>query len=617
MCARVSQKLQEAAKCYSDIIDELLQKGEVDLSLKWYDILTSPLKRGARKAGLKVNRGKICSKNNKNGCNVLFFPIDVEFIPVDIQVNKLCVWKKVVCAKALFEEHKCTLVLIDTIENSKYQVDLYKEYVLKYRIAGMGPLSKEAFSNLKNAYGESLEIIGIGHTPRDYMLHGWNTYGTPHYFPSELDKFDSKASECEGKSIGVDDHRKPVRLIDPVANVASQFEYVFMAATLLSLCKPLFLRYNIKTNYKFSLQIEIKSTSEAEDVCKQMLLGQFADMWCNYRDWNDRKKKNSVDLRFWHNNGIAGAIFAPLNHLNFPLVFSDYPRVSWDSAKYGGIEAQKVRDFLSRREVRDIGGASCLPLLLPVQKAEKPYPQKDCLKLIWDPANNMDQINEMISHFEPTERNQKRLSRRHREIMRFYVAFLRTVNEFIQKSDNKNAIAKQIRQNYKDALFDLGATQAKATLEQQEKACLLGSMYLVRDLMQESRYSGDISTAIDGAKKYLGRDAVLTDFAKFVCDCLKNSSKYHGAFCYQDQEGIYLFYNKYWEEFQKYCVSNGVIIGCGAAAFRRNVIEKYITPQYDPSNPRKYPRYDYRKKVGNQKAVVLKVSPQILKLKLD
>lgn len=612
MCARVSKKLQKAAECYSEIVDELRQSREVSLSLEWYDIVTSPLKRAARKAGLKVNRGKIYSKNNKNGCNVLFFPIDVEFIPVDIQVNKLCVWKKAVCAKAVFEEHKCTLVLTDAIENSKYQVDLYEEYVLKHRIAGMGALSKEAFFNLKNAYGESLEIIGIGYALRDYMLHGWNIYGTPHYFfPNELDKFDSKAPGCEGKSIGVAPPIKPVRLIAPVAKVASHFEYIFMAATLFSLCKPLFLRYNIKTNYKFSLQIEIKSTSEAENVCKQMLLGKFADMWCNYRDWNDCNEKNSVGSKFWHKNGIAGVIFAPWDHLNFPLVFSDCSRLTWGD----DIESQKIVDFLSKREVYAIGETSCLPLLLPLQKTEKPYPQKDCLKLIWNPANDRNEMKEMIARFEPTDLIQKKLSRRHREIMRFYVAFLGTVNEFIQKSDNKNAIAGQIRQNYKDALFDLGAAQAKATLEQQEKACLLGSMYLARDMMQESRYSGDISTAIDGVKKYLGRDVMLKDFVAFVCDCLRQDSKYREAFFYQDQDGIYLFYNKYWEIFQKYCDSNGIIISCGAAAFRRNVLEKYISPQYDPSNPRKYPRYDYRKKVDGQKAVVLKISSQILKLK--
>lgn len=110
---------------------------------------------------------------------------------------------------------------------------------------------------------------------------------------------------------------------------------------------------------------------------------------------------------------------------------------------------------------------------------------------------------------------------------------------------------------------------------------------------------------------------MLEDFAAFVCDCLRQNSKYREAFFYQNQDGIYLFYNKYWETFQKYCDSNGIIISCGAAAFRRNVIEKYIFPQYDPSNPRKYPRYDYRKKVDGQKAVVLKVSPKILRLKLE
>lgn len=614
MCARISRKLQKAAECYSEIMGELRRSGEVSLPLERYDIVTSPLKRAARKAGLKVNRGKIYSKNNINCCSVLLFPIDVDLIPIDIPVSRLCMWKKVVCASAFFEGNKCRLELIDTIKNSKYKVDLYEECVPKHCIDGVAPLSREAFFKLQNAYGESLKLIGIGDTPRACMLRGWNIYETMHYFlPTELLAFQPKTPECDIRSTGPTDYGKPVRMVEPVAKVASSFEYVFMAATLLSLCKTLFLRYNIKANFKFSVQIEMKSTSEAEDTWKQILLGQFADMWCNYREWNDCNKKNSVGLKFWHKNGIAGVIFAPWDHLNFPLVFADYSRVTWGC----DIESQKIMDFLSKKEVRDIGGVSCLPLLLPLRKSEKPYPQKDCLKLVWDTANDTNPINEMTARFEPTERIQKRLSRRHREIMRFYVAFLGTLNDFIQKSDTQNTVAKQIRQNYKDALFDLGAVPAKATLEQQEKACLLGSMYLARDMMRESRYSGDILTAIDGVKKYLGWDVVLTDFAKFVCDCLKSGSKYRGAFCYQDQEGIYLFYDKYWEEFQKYCVSNGVIINCGAAAFRRNVIEKYISPQYDPSNPRKYPRYDYRKKVDGQKAVVLKVSPKILRLKLE
>lgn len=614
MCARVSKKLQKAAECYSEIVDELRRSREVSLSLDWYDIVTSPLKRAARKVGLKVNRGKIYTKNNKNGCNVLLFPIDIELIPVDIPVSELCIWKRVVCASAFFEEYKCRLVLIDTIENPMNMVDLYKECIQKHRIDGVAPLSKEAFFKLRSAYGESLKLIGIGDTPRECMLRGWNIYETVYYFfPSEFSAFQPEMSECENRSTGPINDRKPVRVVEPVAKVASSFEYVFMAATLFSLCKALFLQYKIKANFKFSLQIEIKSTSEAEGAWKQMFLGQFADMWCNYRDWNDCNEKNSVGSKFWHKNGIAGVIFAPWDHLNFSLVFSDCSRLTWGD----DIESQKIVDFLSKREVCAIGETSCLPLLLPLRKSEKPYPQKDCLKLIWNPANDRDEMKEMIAHFEPTDPTQKKLSRRHREIMRFYVAFLRTVNKFIQKSDNKNAIAGQIRQNYKEALLDLGAVPAKATLEQQEKACLLGSLYLARDMMGESRYGGDISTAIDGVKKYLGRDVMLEDFAAFVCDCLRQNSKYREAFFYQDQDGIYLFYNKYWETFQKYCDSNGIIISCGAAAFRRNVLEKYISPQYDPSNPRKYPRYDYRKKVDGQKAVVLKVSPKILRLKLE
>lgn len=612
MCARVSKKLQKAAECYSEIVDELHRRGKISLSLELYDIVTSPLKRAARKVGLKVNRGKIYTKNNKNGCNVLLFPIDIELIPVDIPVSELCIWKRVVCASAVFPANRCRLELIDVIINLKYEVDFYEECVQKYRIKGVAPLSKEAFFKLQNAYGESLRIIGIGSVSHGYMVRGWNTYEPMNYFcPSELSAFQPEMSECENRSTGPINDRKPVRAMEPVAKVASSFEYVFMAATLFSLCKALFLRYNIKANSKFSLQIEIKSTSEAEGAWKQMFLGQFADMWCNYRDWNDCNEENSVGSKFWHKNGIAGVIFAPWDHLNFPLVFSDCSRLTWGD----DIESQKIVDFLSKREVCAIGETSCLPLLLPLRKSEKPYPQKDCLKLIWNPANDRDEMKEMIARFEPTDPTQKKLSRRHREIMRFYVAFLETLNDFIQETHTKKAIAKQIRQNYKEALLDLGAVPAKATLEQQEKACLLGSLYLARDMMGESRYGGDISTAIDGVKKYLGRDVMLEDFAAFVCDCLRQNSKYREAFFYQDQDGIYLFYNKYWETFQKYCDSNGIIISCGAAAFRRNVLEKYISPQYDPSNPRKYPRYDYRKKVDGQKAVVLKVSSQILKLK--
>lgn len=348
-----------------------------------------------------------------------------------------------------------------------------------------------------------------------------------------------------------------------------------------------------------------------------MLLGHFADMWCNYRDWKNRDKKNWAHFKFWNKDGVAEVFFAPWNHLNFPLVFSDHSRISWDSAKHCDIDAGNVRGFLSKQEVRNIGNASCLPILLPLRKTEKPYQVKDCLNLIWDLSDNMEQIDKMAACFEPTVSNKKKLSRRHREIIRFYVEFLDFLNELVNVENDKKAVAKLLRNSYTDALLDLGAMPAKATIEQQEKACLLGSMYLAKDVLKESRYRDNILAAINGLKKYLGRDVVLTDFAEFVRECLKKNSKYQEIFCYQDEDGIYLFYNRYWEGFKNYCDSNHLVIKCGAAAFRRNVLEKYISPQYDPSNPRKYPRYDYRKKVDNEKAVVLKVSPKILKLKWD
>ena len=79
------KKIERQKESYLAIKKQLQEnKGvEVYLSAEEFNNLAYPLRTAVKRVGLKLTSGKILRKNNRGGCDVLFFPQKVELYPLD------------------------------------------------------------------------------------------------------------------------------------------------------------------------------------------------------------------------------------------------------------------------------------------------------------------------------------------------------------------------------------------------------------------------------------------------------------------------------------------------------------------------------------------------------
>lgn len=610
MKTRIPKNLVKLAELYPDFVEELDQNEVVNMSSQRYDIVTTPLKQAARKTGLKVSGGRIFTRNNWNCCGVLFFPIEVDYFPFDPPSRGIYLWKKTLCAEVKYEGNMRRLRKVDEILTPDGGIDSFWESIKAFCTERLKPLSKDDLFELQNAYGESLRLIGFeGVSPKN-LFAGWGYNNIWKYFPpKELEDIEIRSFSKEEPREFKLSANQPVRMIESVERICTSFEYVYMAATLFSLCKRVFSRFHNKEGIDFCLHVGLEGSGGEKDPQSRRLLERFTHMWCNYRPWKKRKKKKGRIRKFW-NLSNQTVILAAWNHFNFPFVVSDSPSLPWDCEH----EQDKYHDLPipTKKRVNQLAQASCLPVLFTFSKPGQRYPAADCLKLTWSPPGG-EKLKRMIDQFEPICENKENIWHRHWLIVQFYVTFIQALETTIKEAPEK-AVRKRLGSHYRRAVLDLGVLPKNASVEQRQKAYLLSAMYLARDLLGASTYAKDIDRAISGLKRHLSRDASLSDFAAFVRQCQEPASEYRAAFCYQDRAGIYLHYKGYWTEFKRYCVQRGVKINLGEAAFRRNVLKSYLTPQYEPSDQLKHPRYDYRKKVGDQVEIVLNLSPKILRI---
>jgi len=185
---------------------------------------------------------------------------------------------------------------------------------------------------------------------------------------------------------------------------------------------------------------------------------------------------------------------------------------------------------------------------------------------------------------------------------------------------DRKKIKKALQNAYQEALDDIGAPRENPSMDEQHKACLLGSLYYAATVFEEAgvedRYT-QFKSHICQVRKFFGHQAAADDFAAFVEEVLREDSAYHPVLFGEDGDGIYLRYKTYWEAFEDYCKKNGVVLHQNALQFRKRELipAGYIRPQYRVSDPRKYARYDYRKKIDDREETVLNVSKRILKVK--
>lgn len=610
MKEKIPKKLAELSKLYPEVVEFLDQNVVMELPSQLYDIVTAPLKRAARKVGLKVSGGRIFTKNNWNCCGVLLFPLEVDYMPLDLPRCGIYLWKQTLCAEVEFAGSMRRLKKVEEISIPNGDIDSFWESIKTFCTEKLKPLPKDDLFELQNAYGESLRLVGFEGVSSKNLFAGWGYNNIWKYFPpKELEDIEIRSFSKEEPREFKLNANQPVRMIEPVERICTSFEYVYMAASLFSLCKQVFSYFRIGKGIDFCLHVGLEGSSGEEDRLSRMLMERFTHMWCNYRPWKKRKKEKKGIGKFW-NLSNQTVILAAWNHFNFPFVVSDSPSLPWDC----GHEQDKYHDLPmpTKKRVNQLAQASCLPILFTFSKHGQQYAATDCLKLTWSPPGG-EKLKKMIDQFEPTCKNKKYIWYRHWLIVQFYVTFIQSLEAMIKEAPDQKAVKKRLGSYYKRAILDLGVLPKNASVEQRQKAYLLSAMYLARDLLGASTYAKDIDRAISGLKRHLSRDAALSDFAAFVRQCLEPSSDYRGAFCYRDSDGIYLHYKGYWTQFKCYCAQRGIKINSGEAAFRRNVLKSYLTPQYEPSDQLKHPRYDYRKKVGDRVEIVLNLSPIILK----
>lgn len=406
-------------KLYPEVVEYLNQNEVVKLSSQQYDIVTAPLKRAARKARLKVSGGRIFTRNNWNCCGALLFPIEVDYLPLDPPSRGIYSWKRALCAEVEYAGNMRRLKKVDEISTSDDDTDSFWERIKAFCTERLKPLSEDDLCNLQDAYGESLRLIDFEGVRSQKLFAGWRYHDIWKYFPPEVLKNIQPRSIIKEKPREFKlNANQPVRMIESVERICTSFEYVYMAATLFSLCKRFFSRFHNKEGIDFCLHVGLEGSDREEDLLGRMLLERFTHMWCNYRPWKQRKKKNEGKGKFW-NPADHIVIPAQWNHFNFPFVVSDSRSLPRDR----GTEQGKYYGLPTKKQVNQLAQASCLPVLFIFSKPDQQYPAADCLKLTWSPPGG-EKLKRMIDQFEPTCENKENIWHRHWLIVQFYVTFI-------------------------------------------------------------------------------------------------------------------------------------------------------------------------------------------------
>lgn len=587
---------------------EMAEGDSCFVSKETFDSLTVPLRWAIRETGLKLSRGKIVYKNNHPLCSFLFLPRKVFLYPTE---DGKCQseWIDLVIVEAAYQKKR-----------QGYCVEVYKTIpeIMNYNLSGkcwvIGNGKIEIFDRLVKMYGYALMEYQVAYYPDSIFTWGvrCSGIGGQIYYATYLHRMNGRSKNTNM------DKNLPLVLI-PI-------ESVFFSATLFSLCKPLYAHCKLKNvHYDFALQILLDdelSTHTRHVTWPYWALDCYADMWCNFREWENRKgtaehlKTENTGVKFqppilkkFRSRWTDIRATAIWQHLNFPLIYSDHRRIDYGDEIFSFYEfnGQNVPDFLSKKQLKRIISTSTLPILLPTVSPPKPYSQQECLTVSCD--KTIIGAKKWIGEFY---RVAEKAMARHELLLDFYMAVMRNLNGV-----NITQIRKPLLAAYRTALTRLGASKKEPSIEQQHKACLLGSMYFIQTyLSNEGGEYSRFESHIHCVERILGCEATLTDFANFVFLAMDKDSPYHSAILkIEEKIGIFLDMKKYWTIFQSYCKEKNIKLLCTELQFRKweLISGNYLKPQYEVADPNKYLRYDYRKVVDGKKRIVLNVDWKILK----
>lgn len=614
---KIPSRMQNTGKIYLPWFDEMmsLKEGEpICIPTRAFDKLIYPLKKAVHDKGLRIVDGRIQGHSNSACCPVLFFPEQVEVMFFDMPPNTPA-WYNTLAISAYYDESEKGYI----VEKSDFLKYATNKDLIDFCYGDEVPLSllREKLDDVLNAYLDNLLYINVASYNTKLEFLGWMAPGrseepVAYYWIDNT----SLKKHLEDDITYINDKDIP--------SLRHEVDGLFFAITLFSLCKPLFSWCKVRTNAKFSVQLLIAQASlksELEFARAHRAIDCLLDFWCNYREWLVRSKSMLLEgtvkskfRRHWDKVGVL----AKWDHLNFPLLFTNYKRISWDLRRDSDVNFYPGTErALKKKQLTIINQASCLPILLPYHESERTQKRLECLTL----SLRIPDIEKELHRFSEGQKNELGLNAAHKNLIRYYLSIMKGLS-----SRCINEYKGILRKCYKSALLDLGALQKSTPIEYQYKACLLGTLYFVKEIQPKEVATTRLDRAIQYLKIMLGHyekaprveDSVkVSDFAEFVRQSLKEDSEYHNILFHQDEGGIYFYYNQYWAAFQRFCKSNDLDLFSSAAHFRREVlyIEKLIKPQYEvPPGSGKYPRFDYVKKIGDCKERVLNVSPKILSL---
>lgn len=619
-----------------------------------FENLVYPLRNAVKRAGLKLTSGRILFKNNLCASRILFFPESATLYQFEFQ-EPTVIWNDVHLVRAEYQRG-----------SRKYKIEKLEEIDM----ATSSELLTALMNNVRNDIAEStkgkrneekrkllIRAKAIIKLMDKYVFELFNL-GICSENARELfspTKFRKKSNVLRNFS-EFDAYRELFEedfddIADSVPKHAikvfiwTRIESLLFASTLFSLCKPLFGQCSIKNAHsQFALQIDLKGccipsgngdesyvlSSDGNRVTEQVeivkayhhywALNSFIHLWCDFDITKDHRPSKQEEThpyisdmklfrkfrRRWSDTPRS----ASWVHLYFPLVYSDYHKSQWGNEirLYEELPPQEDKKHYPDKEwVKGIGQMLCLPILLFLNPPPKPYPESDCLSVEYEFPAYTASGGRMPNLYDLGHNH-------HEKIKALYYKFL----QLLCGKEYKE-VKRSLQKSYDEALQTVGASLKEPAIDLQHKACILGSLYFARDVFQaagiEDRYT-QIERHIEQIEKFFGRLVTTADFAEFLSKAVEKDSFYHSAVLLQDPSGIYLKWGDYWHDFEHYCKECNITLNCTELQFRKRhlVDARYLRPQYQVVGQKKYPRYDYRKKIGGKTETVLNVDPQILRL---
>lgn len=645
--------MEDRRENYRTVFEALEEQENTRIKAGEYENLFYPLRKAVKRVGLKLTSGQILSKNNLRGSRILFFPKSVTLYRFE-NSEPVAIWNDVLLVHAEYKRESSGAYKIKRLK----EVDEASSGELCLELMGMmrgdiaasteennkkvkPPIPAEAILKLIDEY--ALELLNLG----IYADNNREALSTTKFLGAgkalrNFTQFDAYKSLFE-KDFD-DTLNRGIK-----AFMYTEIESLLFASTLFSLCKPLFRQFKIKNaDPQFALQIDLRGCctpsgsgddsyvlsgddsriTKQEEIDKTYnyywALNGFVHLWCDFDIAKGRRssKQQETDpvisdmkpFRGFRRSWCAIPRSAPWMHLYFPLVYSNYHKSQWDNEiiLYTDLFQQKRKKLHPGKAwVKDIGQISCLPILLFLVPPKKAYPKADCLSIEWEFPSHTD--------FGQIERRMPNLydqgHQNHEHIKSIYYKFLQLLYGKTHKE-----VRKSLKMSYKEALQTIGASLKNPTSDHQHKACILGSLYFARNTFHAAGIEDrdtQFERHIKQVEKIFERQqATAADFAGFLVDAHREDSPYHKAILLWDKKGIYLEWGNYWGDFKSYCKKHNITLDCTELQFRKCYLieEGYLRPQYQVANQKKYPRYDYRKKIEGEEKTVLNVKPKILKL---